>query len=501
MDKTGLTRRLLVLAFCMAMTYLAQGRTITVGHGGSYDFRTIQAAIDDANDADKIIVADGTYTGDGNRDIDFLGKAIIVCSANGPDSCIIDCNGTEAQPHRGFYFGNREDSNSVLEGFTITNGYIRNNNGGGIYCSGSSPTIEKCVIGNNEVRTTDLYLTPDVYGGGIYCGTNASPRIVNCTISNNKATNVSTLAWPLAFGGGIYCSSSSNALLTNCTISGNSASVGGGGMVNHGGNPKLTNCTFIGNGDGMLDLGSSTLMNCTFAHNMLGMSNEWGNAKLVNCTFKNNVFRAMYNLYSQPILINCTFCGNSTPDDGAGMFNDASNPTLVNCTFSGNRASRRGGAIYNWGGEPTLTNCILWRDMPDEIYVYSGKPVVTYSNVRGGWPGEGNIDAEPLFEAKEGRWTKDDVTSPCIDAGNMSSPIGNEPFPNGGIVNMGAYGGTAEASKSYFGGPVCKTVVAGDINGDCIVNFVDFAILGFHWLECTAPECDSDEQPAPPPRR
>jgi hypothetical protein len=77
---------------------------------------------------------------------------------------------------------------------------------------------------------------------------------------------------------------------------------------------------------------------------------------------------------------------------------------------------------------------------------------------------------------------KDDVTSPCIDAGDPNSPVGEEPFPNGGRINMGAYGGTAEASKSYFGEPVCETIIAGDINGDCRVDSKDLAILAQHWL-------------------
>ena len=130
--------------------------------------------------------------------------------------------------------------------------------------------------------------------------------------------------------------------------------------------------------------------------------------------------------------------------------------------------------------------------------------------------GPGNIDADPCFaippssdpngtpddpnddffvegdyhlKSQAGRWdpaseswTKDEVTSPCIDAGDPMSPIGHEQFPNGGRINMGAYGGTAEASKSYFGGPVCETVVAGDINGDCRVDWQDLAILSRHWL-------------------
>ena len=75
------------------------------------------------------------------------------------------------------------------------------------------------------------------------------------------------------------------------------------------------------------------------------------------------------------------------------------------------------------------------------------------------------------------------MTSSCIDAGNASEPIGFEPFPNGGIINMGAYGSTSEASKSYFGGPVCKTIIAGDINGDCRVDFKDFQLMAIHWME------------------
>ena len=63
------------------------------------------------------------------------------------------------------------------------------------------------------------------------------------------------------------------------------------------------------------------------------------------------------------------------------------------------------------------------------------------------------------------------------------SPIGHEPFPNGGIINMGAYGGTSEASKSYFNAPICEIIIAGDINGDCVVDFKDYIILASHWLE------------------
>jgi hypothetical protein len=99
------------------------------------EYPTIQAAIDAAIDGNMVTVLPGTYTGAGNRDIDFLGKAITVRGVSGPANCIIDCNGSPNEPHRGFYFHNGEGPNSILSGLTITNGYsdecLMYNNGGG----------------------------------------------------------------------------------------------------------------------------------------------------------------------------------------------------------------------------------------------------------------------------------------------------------------------------------------------------------------------------------
>jgi hypothetical protein len=129
-----------------------------------------------------------------------------------------------------------------------------------------------------------------------------------------------------------------------------------------------------------------------------------------------------------------------------------------------------------------LTNCILW-DAGDEIRNFnSSKITISYSSVQGGWAGTGNIDADPLFAAvghwdpngttgdtrddfwvdgdyhlqsQFGRWdpvsqtwVQDQASSPCIDASDPLSPIGYEPLPNGGRVNMGVYGGTQQASLS-----------------------------------------------------
>ena len=75
------------------------------------------------------------------------------------------------------------------------------------------------------------------------------------------------------------------------------------------------------------------------------------------------------------------------------------------------------------------------------------------------------------------------MTSACIDAGDLVAPIGFESFPNGGFVNMGAYGGRAEASRSYFYAPPCASIVAGDLNGDCKVDRIDLEIMALHWQD------------------
>jgi hypothetical protein len=182
---------------------------------------------------------------------------------------------------------------------------------------------------------------------------------------------------------------------------------------------------------------------------------------------------------------------------------------IKNCTVANNI---RGIRVLE-GGTTAIENCIIDND----IRVEGGATVnIMYSNVLGvhgggnvNW-GPGNIAADPCFvrvrepfdafdsdyhlKSQAGRWdpngqgwVQDDATSPCIDTGNPMSPIGLEPFPNGGRVNMGAYGGTSEASKSYFGKPVCETIVAGDVNGDCRINFLDFRLMALHWLEDNTP--------------
>ena len=395
-------------------------------------YPTIQAAINAATNGQIIWVADGVYTGSGNRDIEFYGKAITVRSENGSRHCIIDCQANESDNHYGFYFSYGEDPDSVVDGFTITGAYNSShftNGGAGIVCDrdyngpgggsgGCHPTISNCVIKENIA----------LVGGGIAC-INSHPIISNSLIMHNEATYMA--------GGGIYAHDGSSPSITDCMISYNKARYKGGGIY----------CT----------IGSPTIKNCLITCNRALISSGGGISGWAN---------------SKPKIINCTLNGNSAGYKGAGIFT--------------------GSNVVN-----TVKNCILWDNGTDEISVGGSVPgyfTVEYSNIKGGCPGDGNINLNPLFSSlrdsdyhlcsQNGRWdlntltwVQDDVTNPCIDTGDSNSDWTAELWPHGKRINMGAYGGTAEASMS--------TSLVGNISDldlNDVVNLLDFGIFAKHWL-------------------
>jgi hypothetical protein len=231
-------------------------------------------------------------------------------------------------------------------------------------------------------------------------------------------------------------------------------------------------------------------------------------AKLAGFTIMNGSAThggGMYCYNSSLLVSNCLLTGNSA-DYGGGIYNEYEcNPLLTNCTFAGNTAVDGNAIACDSAGQSypsilEIRDSIIW-DGIDGIWNNDGSTItINYSDVQGGWIGLGNLDSDPNFAdpydgnyhlmSQAGRWYNqtqylvyDDVTSPCIDAGDPSSSIGFEITPNGAVVNMGAFGGTWQASRSYFDSLPCPEPVIGDINGDCKVNFVDFAFIADHWLE------------------
>jgi hypothetical protein len=384
----------------------------------AHPFDALQEALNAAQPGDEIVVADGTYTGSGNRDLDFHGKAVTLRSASGdPTTCVIDCG----HAGRAFYFHSGETSASVVNGFTLYNG-IAGAGGGAVYCLGSAPTLLHCII---------TYSWSGSYGGAVYASGNlARPTLIDCRLTGNTAHA----------GGGLYGDSGSWATLIDCTIRGNTATYGGGLYLRSIGRVVLTGCQILANtasgGGGLYCYQSANpmLTNCTLGGNL---ANQSGGAVL--CTSS-----------SSPTLVNCALVGNMAASDGAGVqCRNFSNPRIVNCTITANSADLAGGISCGGYSSRTVTNCILWDNAAVAFNITSGDPVVTYCLVPGGWGGDGNIDAEPFFRRPptpggDGHWgTLDDdygdlrltAGSQCIDAGdNVNPPLDPLDLNNNGCT-------------------------------------------------------------------
>lgn len=368
--------------------------------------------------------------------------------------------------------------NVLLDAITITGGRLispsdaRGGLGGaGIMIGDSSPTINKCTFRGNWAQA---------HGGAIEI-LSGQPHLQYCVFVKNHA----------GVGGAIR-GGQEGTTISNCSFADNSADRSGGAVIECAG--MISDCTFerndaIGGGGGALASCRGLITRCLFFHNTAG---DYGGA--VN------------NSGYQPMYTSCIFAENRAVLSGGGLFVSSTDVAVANCSFWAN-AAPDGSAITVYAWSPAhpvsnlrLTSSVLW-DEGNEIWQNGNSIIaVSYSDVHGGYGGVGNIDADPLFadpnnedfhlKSQCGRWDPssqswviDSATSSCIDAGDPNAPIGDEPFPNGGRINMGAYGGTVEASKSHFGRTACNTIMAGDINGDCRVDWRDLAILGTHWLQ------------------
>lgn len=525
-----LIRRIILISLGMSLS--TQGKIIYVdvhvvgaNNGSKWTdaYNSLQDALAEANTAAKpveIRVAQGVYTPDrgvgitrGDPDITFrlvngvvikggfagnpgidpdarhidVYETILSGDLNEDDADITDSRELSYEPTRAensytIVTGDDTNDTAILDGITVTAG-----KSSGMRSSYGAPVLKNCTFSFHPTGMGNL---------------RSDPKLTECTFKGHSL-------YAIHNNGG-------SLILTNCLFTGNS-----GISVDSGFDNELTlyHCVFKANDSrGAIDCwgGNLRLYDCEFRNNVAEVAcvKAWVDGEFIaeNCIFAGNVGGAIDLNRGRMVVSNCLFAGNR----GQAIKTLSEYVTVRNCTFSDNISDLEGSALYLWH-EARMSDCLFWGNSTPVIRESLNNPsLVRYCNVEGGWPGEGNINVDPCFVepgywdsngtpedadddfwvdgdyhllSQAGRWdpvgntwVQDDVTSPCIDAGDPNNPIGLESFPNGGRINIGAYGATNRASKTSFNGPVCETIIAGDINGDCVVDFKDLAIMVSHWM-------------------
>jgi hypothetical protein len=443
--RTSLACAIAILVFAPGLTPAA---TLCVDPNDPSCFDTIQEAIDAAYDFDVVEVHPGVY----REHINYNGAMVTVRSLDPNDpavveSTIIDGSGTGSV----VTFRNSEGRYSILQALTIRNGQ------NGIECTGAdtSPSITKCRVVSNAVA-------------GIGCSL-ASPTITETTIENNKNVGISG-----SFGE-----------TSLCQIRGN-----GSGKDGHAG---LANC-------------KGPVRGCLISgNNGDGAYNHTGDVK--NCLISANLKRGLYfeTMVGGCNITNCTIVGNKSsgvsyyPQTVRVNFSVTNSIVVLNAGFGIHTVSPRYGTqwkvLVDWSGVWGNISGDYSGDLnPVEIQILFGPNCISQDPLfakRGSWDTsgvwhEGDYHLKSKlgrYDSRDKTWVTDPMDSPCLDRGDPASAFLDEPLPNGGRINLGAYGGTAEASKSP-GGATCIEYPAMDFNHDCKVDQADLDIFIQHWLEC-----------------
>lgn len=349
---------------------------------GTGDFPTIQAAISAVAEGDIIELTDGIFTGQGNGDINFLGKAITVRSMSGdPTSCIVEPDGG----CMGFCFLHGEGPNSVLEGVTVFLACY------GIWCEDASPTIHNC---NLRYSFCNWW-----WGWGMFIH-GGSPTVTDCLFRENPGLT--------GAGAGVYCFGASPQFI-DCTFDRNggwSEEGPGGGFDCLGGSPSFHGCLFTHNGS-----------SCGYGAMRFS---ECDTVTVVRCTFfRNRGFSSggiFFGRGGNLVVSNCTFCSNAT-ESSAGtsdLYLHSANASVENTVIAFGQAGKAVGC--NQSAEITLACC--------DIYGNTGSD---WSECIADQYGvDGNISLDPLFcDAAEGNLYLFDA-SPC-------APF-SEPNPECGLI-------------------------------------------------------------------
>ncbi len=420
----------------------------------------------------------------------------------------------------------------------------------------SNSQCSNCVFIDNYVSSLEHRPT----GGAVFC--EASDAVFSeCIFEHNYGRNGGAVGVVGCRELTYNCETPSRPVFRSCIFLRNYAELMGGAVSasdQYNAFPEFIDCAFIENtagGYGAVVANVGTIRDCIFQGNRaryggaLGLSvTRWPDAELIidGCTFvdnsASNVSGAITVSASRSLIKNCRFIGNSAKKRGVidclGSYNRIENclfagnrdveasaaidlysqdvrVDVVNCTFTDNVSLSSQRLISEDANNLTLRNCIVWDNGPSPL-ADANLTDVSYCDIQGGWPGVGNIDADPCFvgagrwdangtpddpnddfyvagdyhlKSRMGRWdpnaavwTVDGVTSPCIDAGDPNAAAVNEPYPHGLRVNMGAYGNTPQASLSPD-----NVGLPGDFDHDARQSFADVGVMAEDWLVQDAP--------------
>lgn len=372
---------------------------------------------------------------------------------------IIDAKGSAEHVIFAYYVDDFSIEDLTIQG-GLANGTGIDAVGAGLYCRGSSLTVERCTLRQNIASSN---------GGGVYWY-ESGLSLDFCTMSGNEANT----------GSGVYAYGSELSI-EDCAFEDNHANSSGGGIYANGCDGNVERCSFEGNtadGDGAgLYYYESSPYNKFLSVTGNTADADGGGVYCHNCSplfvdftqIRENKALAdgggVYcDTYASPTIRNALITDNTADDQGGGIYcRNYSEPNVVVCTLSGNAAGTTGGGIYaTLNSTPHIINTILWGDTPHEIYESGTSNIdITYSCIEGGWTGTGNIDQDPLFVPLSdapyylSHASVQEEESPCIDAGN-------------GTINAYAISSTTTCTDGHYDG---------DDDGDSNTGPID---MGYH---------------------
>jgi hypothetical protein len=343
---------------------------------------------------------------------------------------------------------------------------------GGAICvrDSAAPLFVSCTIDSNRGLK---------YGGAVWVTGNSVPAFDSCSFSANTGSN-GKYPQPWGLAGGMYVSGESSPRLNACRFFGNHSDEGAAIYDENNSSPVITACTFSENGGGgvflnrggaILNLNASSpiITGCRFENNyMSGQGGGKGGAiynlasspTITSSVFIGNIASAsnkgqggaIFNSSSSPQVINCIFVKNVS-DTGAVMYNSYSSPTIINCTMAFDSADKAGSGIFNTGvSVPVVKNSIFWDCGVGIVNISPATALVSYSCVKGGFAGQGNISLDPMFF--DSTFADSSIIdyslkagSPCINKGTASlsgvtlpaRDLAGNPRIQDAVVDMGAF--------------------------------------------------------------